>query len=110
MAGTDAGVGVPSFQPDEKRHRRDISVWAQWVNQGHLANVGSVTLRTSQTTTVITDDRVSINTVPLLTPTTANAAAAQATTYVSTVTNGSFTLTHASTTTADRAFKYALLG
>lgn len=110
MAGTDAGVGVPTFEPDEKRHRRSIAQWAQWIMQGHLANTGSVTLRASQTTTTVTDDRVSLNTVPVLTPTTANAAGAVATTYISTITTGSFIITHASAVSVDRTFRYALLG
>ena len=111
MAGTDAGVGIPSYEPDEKRHRRAIVGWAQWINQGHLANTGSVTLRASpNTTTTVTDDRVSINSVPLLTPTTANAASAIAATYISTITNGSFIITHASSASVDRTFRYALLG
>lgn len=110
MADSTAGVGIPFYQPDEKIHRRNLASWAQWINQGHLANTGSVTLRANQTTTTVTDERVGINTVPVLVPTTANAAGAIGTTYISTVTGGSFTITHANTATADRAFKYALLG
>jgi len=111
MAGTDAGVGIPSYEPDEKRHRRAIVGWAQWINQGHLANTGSVTLRASpNTTTVVTDDRVSINSVPLLQAVTSSAAAASPTTWISTITNGSFTITHSATAAVDKTFRYALLG
>jgi hypothetical protein len=45
-----------------------------------------------------------------LTPTTANAASAIAATYISTITNGSFIITHASSASVDRTFRYALLG
>jgi hypothetical protein len=110
MAGTDAGVSVPIFQPDEKRHRRDIAQWAQWATQGHLQNAGSVTLRASQTTTTVTDERVSVNSVPLFTPMTSSAAATVPTLWVSTVTTGSFTITHSSTAAVDKTFRYALLG
>lgn len=110
MADATAGVSVPIFQPDEKRHRRDIAQWTQWANQGHLQNTGTVTLRASQTTTTVTDERVSVNTVPLILPTTSSAAAAVPTTWVSTVTTGSFIITHSSTAAVDKTFRYALLG
>lgn len=110
MADNTAGVPIPFFQPDEKIHRRNIASWAQWANQGHLANTGSVTLRASQTTTTVTDERVSINTVPVLTPASSTAAATSPTVWVSTVTAGSFTITHSSTAAVDKTFRYALLG
>lgn len=110
MAGTDAGVGVPAFQPDQERHRRNIVNWAQWIMQGHLANTGTVTLTPSAGTTTVTDERVGLNSVPILQPATANALSAQPTVWVSTITTGSFTITHANTATADKTFRYALLG
>lgn len=110
MADNTAGVPIPFFQPDEKIHRRNIASWAQWANQGHIACTGTVTLTPSATTTTVTDDRVSINTCPVLTPATSTAAATIATVWVSTVTSGSFTITHASTAATDKTFKYALLG
>lgn len=110
MADSTAGVGIPFYQPDEKIHRRNLASWAQWINQGHLANTGSVTLRANQTTTTVTDERVGINTVPVMVPATSTAAATVATVWVSTVTGGSFTITHASTAATDKTFKYALLG
>lgn len=110
VASTNAGVGVPGYQPDETQHRRNIAQWCQWVNQGHLSNTGTVTLTANAATTTVTDSRVSLNSVPVLQAATANAASAVAATYISTVTNGSFTITHANNATADRTFKYALLG
>jgi hypothetical protein len=109
-ASAQAGVSIPFFQPDEKRHRRDIATWSQWVNQGHLQNTGTVTLTAGGTSTVVTDSRVGVNTVPVLQPATANAASAIASVYVSTVGNGSFTITHASSGSSDKTFRYALLG
>ena len=110
VASTNAGVGVPGYQPDETQHRRNIAQWCQWVNQGHLSNTGSVTLTANATTTTVTDSRVSLNSVPVLQAATANGASAMPTTYISTVTNGSFTITHANTAAVDKTFKYALLG
>lgn len=109
-ASAQAGVAVPIFQPDETRHRRKMADWATWVNQGHLANTGTVTLGTGTVATVVTDARVSINSVPILQPATANAASGVATTFVSTVSAGGFTITHSSNGSADRVLRYALLG
>lgn len=109
-ASAQAGVSVPVFQPNDQFHRRQIAQWAQWVNQGHLANTGLATLSTSVLSTVVLDSRVSINTVPILQPSTANALSAAPAAYVSTISAGGFTITHASSNAADRIFRYALLG
>ena len=99
-----------SFVPDEKSHRRAIANWEHEAHQGHLGNVGSVTLTTSTSETVVTDFRVGPNSVIGLMPTTLNAAEALASTYVSARSAEAFTITHASTSTADRAFAYSVLG
>lgn len=109
LANTSGGVSVPVFQPDSTRHRRDIAQWAQWINQGHLANVGKVTLAAGTTTTTVTDARVSVNSAIMLSPRTANAAAAKPTMLIS-GTDGAFTITHANDASLDRTFDYALLG
>lgn len=111
MASTaQAGVYVPTFQLDEQRHRKKIASWAQWINQGHLANVGNLTLLSGTVSTVVVDSRVSLNSFIGLEPTTANALSAAPKTFVSTTTKGSFTLTHASTGSGDCNFRYCLLG
>lgn len=86
---------------------------ADAVNQivaGRLDSFGTVTLRVSQTTTTVTNALVGANSVIVLMPKTANAAAALATTYVSARTNGSFTLTHANNSQTDREFGYGWIG
>ncbi len=105
----NAKVSPPFFQPDEKFHRRRIADWALGAYQGHLANVGTVTLGTGTVATVVTDSRVSFQSVPILQPSTLPAASATAV-YVSTVSAGGFTITHTTSGSADRAFRYALLG
>lgn len=109
-ASAQAGVSVPVFQPDETRHRRQIADWSQWANQGHLANVGNVTLTASTVSTDVVDARVSINTFVGLQPQTANAASAVPSVFVSTITNGSFTLTHNNSASVDKSYRYSLLG
>ncbi len=70
---------------------------------------GEVTLRANQTTTTITGRNITADGVPLLFPTTSNAAAALATTYGSVVA-GTVTLTHANNAQTDRTFLYVVIG
>lgn len=77
---------------------------------GRTDNFGSVTLTSGTTTTTITDARASENSTVVLSPRTANAAAAIGTTYVSAKNNGSFVLTHANNGQTDKTFDYALIG
>ncbi|HLJ01744.1 MAG TPA: hypothetical protein VKT76_18685 [Bradyrhizobium sp.] len=84
----------------------------QHLAAGRSNAIGTVTLATSASTTVVTDANCAAGTVPLLTPITANAATevGNGTIYVSAVANGSFTITHANSTVAGRTFLYALQG
>lgn len=84
----------------------------QQLSAGRSNAVGSVTLAISATSTTVSDQNCAAGTTPILTATTANAAAALATTYIpkATIANGSFVIQHASNTQADRTFLYALYG
>jgi hypothetical protein len=91
----------------------------QQLAAGRSNATGTITLNTGSATTVVDVTRNPIATaiiasgsVPILTPTTASAAAevGNGTMYVSAVANGSFTITHANSGTADRKFLYAILG
>ncbi len=77
---------------------------------GKTNNIGTVTLTTGVTSTIVVDSRVGYNSVIILSPTTANAVAAISTTYVSTYGDGTFTITHASGASVDRTFKYTITG
>lgn len=98
------------FLPSEQAHRRAIANWEHEAHQGHLGNVGVITLAIGAGTTVVTDFRVGPNTVISLMPTTLNAAQAISTTFISGRSAEAFTITHANTVTADRAFAYSVLG
>ena len=74
--------------------------------KGRGNQVSTLTLAANVTTTTVTDNLFAADMVPVLIPTTANAATALATTYITTRTNGSFILTHANTATTDRTFLY----
>jgi hypothetical protein len=78
--------------------------------QGRSNAVGSVTLTANATTTTVSSQTCGAGSVILLSPLTANAAAALATTYVSAVAPKSFTLTHASNAQVDRTFGFVCLG
>ena len=84
----------------------------QQLSAGRSNSVGKVTLKANVTSTTVSDPNCAVGTVPLLTPTTADAAAAIATTFipVASIANGSFVIDHASAASTDRTFLYALHG
>lgn len=69
-----------------------------------------VTLTANDTTTTLTDARISVNSRLTWMPTSATAAAAMDALYCSAITNGSATLTHDNTADTDRTFKVAVHG
>lgn len=108
-------LGVPPY------NRIDINDWCLYarntingVLNGKTNNTGSVTLRssTSSTTVTLAIGRLGVDTVILLQPTTSAAAASLSTTWVSTKDSatGKFVLTHANTGGGDRTFNFILVG
>ena len=77
---------------------------------GRSNAVGTVTLRASQTTTVVTALNVGEDSRIFLTATTANAAAVIASLYVSSVGSGTFTITHPSNANVDKVFFWGAWG
>ena len=78
--------------------------------QGHLNNtLLNQSLAVSASSTTITDPRISLNTVVVAMPLTADATGALATMAFA-CTNGAMTITHANNTQADRTFNFAFLG
>lgn len=74
---------------------------------------GEFTLLTgSETETVVTAPNCAPDSAPLLVPMTANAASefASGNMYISDVTNGEFTVTHATSANDDRTFRYFTAG
>lgn len=102
--------GVPEVLSDEKEHRRQIARLANSLLQGKTNNVVQVTLSPSSTTTTLTDKRIGANTGIFFFALTANAATALSGLYVSSQSNGTATLTHASAATTDRTFNVLLVG
>lgn len=79
---------------------------------GRSNGTGTVTLAANATSTTVEDENCAIGSAIKLSPATADAAAAFATTYIplATVLNGSFVIQHASNSLADRTFAYAISG
>ncbi len=94
---------------DEKDLRKIVFQHNE-VTRGRSNATGSVTLTVSSTTTDVTAQNCAAGSQVFLSPMTANAAAAVASTYISAVANGSFTITHANNSQTDRDFGYVCLG
>jgi hypothetical protein len=102
-------MSVAIIQTNEK----DLTKFAfalQQLAQGRSNAVGEVTLSHGQETTTVNNQTCGKESIVLLMPRTLNAAAALATTYVSHVGPGTFTLHHANLSTTDRTFGYVNVG
>jgi hypothetical protein len=80
------------------------------LSEGRSNNVGQLTLQPSSTATAVLFETCSISSVIHLSPRSANAAAAQATTWISAVMNGSFVVSHANNALTDRVFDFSCVG
>lgn len=86
---------------------RKLAEAIEQLANGSGRSVGTLTLTAGTTTTTVQSIYVTPTSHITLTPTTANGAAAIATTYVSARNNGvSFVLTHANSAQTDRSFTY----
>ena len=87
---------------------RDVAEVTNNAMNGKTNNTGSVTLRASNITTTLNDERLGFDSVVLLSPLTANAAAQSP--YISTKAKGSVIITHTSVASADLNFDYIIVG
>ena len=103
-----AGQGLCSNERDPVAIARAIIE----LFQGRSHAVGSFTLAAGATSTVVTAKNCGTDSRIALTPQTANAAAAVASTYIdqADVKAGSFTVRHANNTQVDRTFSYSIRG
>jgi len=97
--------------PGEKDIRKVVNAVKELV-EGRSNAVGTFTLTANAPSTTVDAMNCGAGSVPLLTPTTANAAAelGNGTLYVGTVSAGSFIVSHANNAQIDRTFKYAAFG
>jgi hypothetical protein len=94
---------------------KKIVLAIQQLAAGRSNATGTVTLTPSAATTTVTPTQtgtIAAGSTPTLTATTANAATevGNGTLYVSAVTNGSFTITHANSATTGRTFLWSISG
>ena len=97
------------------RNEKDLTKLTLAINElasGRSNATGKFTLAASATATAVTAPTCAAGSVPILMPTTANAAAeiGNGTLYVSAVVNGTFTVTHANNAQVDRSFLFVCLG
>lgn len=98
------------LQPAERDIVRIVQAIIQLV-EGRNNATGVVTLTPGATSTVVNHPNCSVDSAPSLrSPMTANAAAAIPTTYISSVSQGSFTIAHANNAQVDRTFRYSVTG
>ncbi len=101
---------VPTFLADPAEWLRQIALAVNLLIDGRSNAIGELTLTPSQSSTAVTDLRVGTDSRILLMPTTANAAAALATSYIDIVGKQAFTIKHANNAQTDRIFKYSIQG
>jgi hypothetical protein len=102
---------VSSFPilPQNADQRRIVEA-INTLQRGKMNAVTSLTLTANTTTTTLTDSRIGGGTYIDLSPTTADAAGAVASTYVSAKAKGSATITHANSVSTTRTFDVLLIG
>lgn len=116
-SGNPGFLGIPEVAVDQKEHNRRLARTLNGVLQGKLNALGTVTLGAGVATTTFSDPRITSNSFLGFMPTTANAAAALSTLYVTNTTSatgsqttGSATLNHANNAQVDRTFKVLIIG
>lgn len=102
----------PRTHHNEEEHRRFLADTANLALQGKVLSNNEVTLTANTTTTTKKDFNVGKDSVICFMPTTANAAEAKKTMYVSNIDprNNQFTITHTNDANTDKTFKYVVLG
>lgn len=102
-------AGIPASLRDNAQFQRESARAVNGLLLGKSNNVYTVTLTAGVAVTTISNSQITADTVAVLVPTTANAAAALATTY-QTAAPGAITLNHANNAQVDRTFRYVLVG
>lgn len=100
-------MGKPAYQ-ETSLSRIVQSIRELWEGRSHATGV--VSLTAGATTTTVTATNIGASSEIFLSPRTANAAGALATTYISSRGGGQFVLTHANAVTTDRTFGWGAFG
>lgn len=104
-------MSAPVLISSEREMTRLVSAINQ-LGQGRSSAVGTLTLTAGATSTTVTAPNCGAGCKVFLMPTTANAAAAVASTYIDPddVTKEQFIVTHANNSQTDRTFFYVAFG
>jgi hypothetical protein len=108
-ASANAYPAVPREGLPPKEHLKALSEAVNGILQGKINVTGALTLTANAASTTLTDRRINPDSVIVLMPKTANAAAALATTSI-VPGDQTATVTHANNAQTDREFRYAVLG
>lgn len=113
-AAIDPRISLPPpTLTDEEQWMRQAAAWMAEANQGHLQNIGIITLQANAASTPVTDDRAGYNSFIGFTPRTANASSElnSGNMYIQQPqAAGSFTIVHTNNAQTDRTFTYSILG
>jgi len=110
-----AKPSVPPFVKNDEEWLRKIANVVQNLTQGKMNITGSVTLINGGNgagigSTTVSDARCGMDSIILLQATSPTGAVALDQWSIQTITDGSFTITHISTSTANCTAKYAVIG
>lgn len=101
-----SGLYLSPVEQDSQKQNAAI----RQLMEGRSNAVGTVTLTANAGSTAVTATTCGPNSAVFPFPSTANAAAIVATTYVSAVAAGTFTVTHTNNANADKTFYWVCLG
>lgn len=101
-----SGFQVATTEKDPAK----LALAIQQLYAGRTNAAGSITLAAGATSTVVSADNCAAQCAVFLFPKTAHAAAALATTFISSVGKQTFTITHANSAQTDRSFFWVALG
>lgn len=101
-----AGISLSPTERDPLAQNRAI----RQLMEGRSNALVEASLDANATSTLITAPTCGTGSGPVAVPMTANAVAAMADMYVASVSNGSFLLMHASSSTTDRTFRFVIIG
>ena len=103
---------VPRTWTNVPDHTARLADAVNNILRGKLNNTGDLTLTASSATSTLTDIRIGTESVIVLMPKTANAAAelGNGTLYFGTPGDGTVTVNHANNAQTDRTYRYAVIG
>ncbi|MDI9409738.1 MAG: hypothetical protein QM523_10920 [Candidatus Pacebacteria bacterium] len=101
---------VPEAMNDQVQHRRKLAMAVNLLSSGKMNVTKDLSLRVNATETSLSDSRISSQSILILTPMSAAAAADMASIYIASQKQGLAVIRHPSRASAQRNFRVAILG